>query len=74
MKLYSATWCTHCKPVKDFIAENELPVLIVDIDKEDPKELEKLKLKQIPCLYKEDGEFLYESKDILTFLGRVLNG
>lgn len=69
MKLYSASWCPHCQPVKLFIEQKKLGVLIVDVDTVNPGKLLEKGVTQIPCLEKDDGSLMYESKDILKFLG-----
>lgn len=69
MKLYSASWCPHCQPVKAYIEQKRPDVEVVDIDMAPAAEINALGLKQIPCLQKDDGTLMYESKDILKFLG-----
>lgn len=67
MKLFSATWCKFCAPVKDFILENDLDVEIVDID--DNYELaSNYQVSQIPALAMEEGDLLLESDAILEYL------
>lgn len=69
-KLYVGTVCRFCKKVEDFMKENNIDIPLVNIneDREDMMELmEKGGKRQVPCLY-HDGEYLYESDDIIEFL------
>lgn len=69
MRLFSATWCGYCKPVKAYVAQKRKDVEVVNIDTLSTEEINKLSLQQIPALQKEDGTIMYESKDILKYLG-----
>ena len=69
-KLYVGTVCRFCKKVEDFMNENNIDIPLVNIneDREAMLELiEKGGKRQVPCLY-HDGEYLYESDDIIKFL------
>ena len=69
-KLYVGTVCRFCKKVEDFMKENNIDIPLVNINdnREARMELmEKGGKRQIPCLY-HDGEYLYESDDIIEFL------
>lgn len=72
IKLYSGTYCPFCKKVESFIEENglgdKIPVALIDKD-EDAKNalIEGGGKKQVPCLY-HDGQWMYESQDIMNFL------
>lgn len=69
-KLYVGTVCRFCKKVEDFMKENNIDIPLVNINdnREAMMELmEKGGKRQIPCLY-HDGEYLYESDDIIEFL------
>lgn len=67
MKLFTASWCNFCKPVKQYIEENSLDVEIVDIDKEVDEVLE-YSITQIPALAMSDGTVIVESEVILSKL------
>ena len=69
-KLFVGTICPYCKRVEDFMKEEEINIPIVNIneDRDAMNELiEKGGKRQVPCLY-HDGEYLYESLDIIEFL------
>lgn len=71
-KLFVGTICPYCKKVENFMNENNIEIEIVNIekDREAMNELiEKGGKRQVPCLY-HDGEYLYESDDIIKFLGQ----
>lgn len=69
-KLFVGTACHHCRKVENFMEENNIEIQIVNIneDREAMKELiEKGGKRQVPCLF-HDGEYMYESNDIIEFL------
>lgn len=69
-KLYVGTVCRFCKKVENFMEENNITIPLVNIneDRDAMMELmEKGGKRQVPCLY-HDGEYLYESDDIIEFL------
>ena len=69
-KLFVGTACPHCRKVENFMEENNIEIQIVNIneDRETMKELiEKGGKRQVPCLF-HDGEYMYESNDIIEFL------
>ena len=69
-KLFVGTACPHCRKVENFMEENNIEIQIVNIneDREVMKELiEKGGKRQVPCLF-HDGEYMYESNDIIEFL------
>lgn len=71
-KLFVGTICPYCRKVENFMEENNIEIEIVNIeeDREAMNELiEKGGKRQVPCLY-HDGEYLYESDDIIKFLGQ----
>ncbi|WP_073998207.1 glutaredoxin family protein [Anaerococcus urinomassiliensis] len=71
-KLFVGTICPYCKKVENFMNENNIEIEIVNIeeDRDAMNELiEKGGKRQVPCLY-HDGEYLYESDDIIKFLGQ----
>lgn len=71
-KLFVGTICPYCRKVENFIEENNIEIEIVNIeeDREAMNELiEKGGKRQVPCLY-HDGEYMYESDDIIKFLGQ----
>lgn len=69
-KLYVGTICPYCAKVENFMEEEGIDIEIVNIE-ENRDEMKKLieegGKKQVPCLY-HDGEYLYESDDIIKFL------
>lgn len=69
-KLYVGTVCRFCKKVETFCEENNIDIPLVNIN--DNREamlelMEKGGKRQVPCLY-HDGEYLYESDDIIKYL------
>lgn len=69
-KLFVGTACPHCRKVENFMEENNIEIQIVNIneDRDGMKELiEKGGKRQVPCLF-HDGEYMYESNDIIEFL------
>lgn len=70
MKLFSAPWCTYCTPVKEYIADNNLDVEVLNIDSpEGFKAAQSAGVKGIPALEKEDGTLMVESQEIIKYLG-----
>lgn len=69
-KLYVGTVCPFCVKVERFMKEEGIEISIVNIE-EDRDAMRKLidegGKRQVPCLY-HDGEYLYESDDIIEFL------
>lgn len=67
LKLFSASWCTYCTPVKKYIEENNLDVEIINVD--DNKEMTKAAgIRGIPALQLSDGSIMTESKAIISYL------
>ena len=69
-KLFVGTACPHCRKVENFMEENNIEIQIVNIsgERDAMKELiEKGGERQVPCLF-HDGEYMYESNDIIEFL------
>lgn len=68
--LYVGTICPFCKKVENFLNEENIELEIVNIEKDRDamqKLIEEGGKRQVPCLY-HDGEYLYESDDIIEFL------
>ena len=65
--LFSAPWCTYCTPVKTLIETHNLPVTIIDIDK-DFESAQAAGIRGIPALRLEDGSILKESRAIIALL------
>lgn len=68
--LYVGTICPFCKKVENFLDEENIELKIVNIEKDRDammKLIEEGGKRQVPCLY-HDGEYLYESDDIIEFL------
>ncbi|MCK5180377.1 MAG: glutathione S-transferase N-terminal domain-containing protein [Candidatus Omnitrophica bacterium] len=71
LTLYYREMCPYCRKVLSFIEENNVSVALKDIsgNPEANEELMSLGGKtQVPCLCI-DGEALYESDDIIQWLG-----
>lgn len=69
-KLYVGTVCRFCKKVENFMEENNINIPLVNINEDRQAMLELMEKggkRQVPCLY-HDGEYLYESDDIIAFL------
>ena len=69
-KLFVGTICPYCKKVENFMNENNIDIEIVNIEKDRDamnELIEKGGKRQVPCLY-HDGEYLYESDDIIKIL------
>lgn len=69
-KLYVGTVCRFCKKVENFMEENNIDIPLVNINEDKKAMLELMKKggkRQVPCLY-HDGEYLYESDNIIAFL------
>ena len=68
--LYVGTICPFCKKVENFLNEENIELEIINIEK-DRDAMQKLidegGKRQVPCLF-HDGEYLYESDDIIEFL------
>ena len=69
-KLFVGTVCPFCVKVERFMEEEGIEIPTVNIE-EDRDAMRKLidegGKRQVPCLY-HDGEYLYESDDIIEFL------
>lgn len=68
--LYVGTICPFCKKVENFLNEENIELEIINIEKDRnamQKLIEECGKRQVPCLY-HDGEYLYESDDIIEFL------
>ena len=69
-KLFVGTICPYCQKVENFMKENDIEIEIVNIenDRDAMRDLiENGGKRQVPCLF-HDGEYLYESDDIIEFL------
>ncbi|MDU2565691.1 MULTISPECIES: glutaredoxin [Anaerococcus] len=69
-KLFVGTICPYCAKVENFVEEENINIDIVNIEKDREamrKLIEEGGKRQVPCLY-HDGEYLYESDDIIDFL------
>ena len=72
LTLYYFDGCPFCDTVKDFMAENNIILPMKDIQKEPRAREELIRIggkPQVPCLAI-DGKALYESLDIIEWLGR----
>ena len=69
-KLFVGTACPHCRKVENFLEENNIELEIVNINEDRDAMMELIQKggkRQVPCLF-HDGEYLYESNDIIEFL------
>ena len=69
-KLFVGTACPHCSKVENFLEENNIELEIVNINENRDAMMELIQnggKRQVPCLF-HDGEYLYESNDIIEFL------
>lgn len=71
-KLFVGTACPHCRKVENFLEENDIKIDIVNINEDRDAMMELIQKggkRQVPCLF-HDGEYMYESNDIIDFLGK----
>ena len=71
-KLFVGTACPRCRKVENFLEENDIKIDIVNINEDRDAMMELIQKggkRQVPCLF-HDGEYLYESNDIIDFLGK----
>lgn len=69
-KLFVGTNCPHCRKVENFLDEEGIKLDIININEDREAMMDLVKnggKRQVPCLY-HDGEYLYESNDIIDFL------
>lgn len=69
-KLFVGTACPHCRKVENFLEENNIELEIVNINENRDAMMELIQnggKRQVPCLF-HDGEYMYESNDIIEFL------
>ncbi|MDU6065321.1 MAG: glutathione S-transferase N-terminal domain-containing protein, partial [Anaerococcus sp.] len=60
----------HCRKVENFLEENNIKLEIVNINEDRDAMMELIQKggkRQVPCLF-HDGEYMYESNDIIEFL------
>lgn len=69
--LFSATWCSACKPVKAWVETNNVDIDIVDVDLE-PDVVSQFSLRSVPTLVHGD-KFYVTNTSIIEYLGG-LNG
>ncbi|AKY02221.1 hypothetical protein AEO54_117 [Vibrio phage vB_VorS-PVo5] len=67
MKLFMASWCKYCQPVKELIKEKNLDVQLVDVD-HSFELATKYRITQIPALLTKENAIMLESKDIMAYL------
>lgn len=72
LELYYATWCPYCQKVLRFMEDNGIELALRDIDEPQNKAflVEHGGKGQVPCLFI-DGRALYESSDIIAYLGKT---
>ncbi|EGC84206.1 glutaredoxin family protein [Anaerococcus hydrogenalis] len=69
-KLFVGSFCPHCRKVENFLDENDIKIDIVNINEDRDAMMELIQKggkRQVPCLF-HDGEYMYESNDIIEFL------
>ena len=67
MKLFTANWCSQCKPVKQFIDTNNLDVELIDVDTEEGANVaSSLGIRGLPTLI--DGSNTIVGSKILAYL------
>lgn len=69
-KLFVGSFCPHCRKVENFLDENDIKIDIVNINEDRGAMMELIQKggkRQVPCLF-HDGEYMYESNDIIEFL------
>lgn len=54
-KLFTATWCTNCTPVKKKIEEKDLKVQMLDLD-QFPQDARRYGIRGLPTLVIEEGD------------------
>ncbi|MFW5736192.1 MAG: glutaredoxin family protein [Halanaerobium sp.] len=73
LKLYYYPTCPYCRKVTKFIDRNDLEEIeLKNINQDQKAESELIEIggkRQVPCLFI-DGEPLYESDDIISWLKR----
>ncbi len=64
LQLFSADWCGACKQLKKFLTEQDISYVErnVDNDADARKIMERLQLRSIPVLYKDDANFIVGAK------------
>ncbi|QKN85718.1 hypothetical protein KNV09_gp074 [Vibrio phage Athena] len=67
MKLFMASWCTYCQPVKELIKNKGLDVQLLDIDHSFGL-ASQYRIKQIPALVLDDDTVMLESLEIMRYL------
>lgn len=71
LKLYIMDYCPYCYKVLNFMEQEGIEFPVVDITKDADAEAELISIggkRQCPCLFI-DGEPMYESSDIIAWLG-----
>ena len=67
MKLFTANWCSQCKPVKQFIDSNNLEVELIDVDTEKgANAASALGIRGLPTLV--DGDNTLVGDKVLPYL------
>lgn len=62
-KLFTASWCVNCKPIKSLIESKDYDVEIVDVD-ENPDLVRDSGVRSIPSLLLDDGSLVVGSTKI----------
>lgn len=68
MKLFTATWCTNCAPVKKYISDYEIQAEIIDIGK-NPEQAKEYNVRSLPTLVvDESGQSFVGAAAIMGYL------
>jgi len=69
LKVFSASWCSACKQVKQFLKQQNIPFeeKDIDADKDAYDTLVKLQLRSIPVVYLDDNNYVvgFDQKKII---------
>lgn len=71
LKLFVMDYCPYCHKVLNFMEESSIDIPVIDITKDSAAEEELVSVggkRQCPCLFI-DGKAMYESSDIIDWLG-----
>lgn len=67
MRLFSASWCTNCTPIKDYINSNNINCEVLDLDSSF-EEAQKLGVRGIPALVTNEDSVIVGQANVLNFL------
>lgn len=70
-KLFTASWCATCVPIKRFIKENNLGVEIIDVD-EHPDMVVSYGLRSVPTIVLDNGDLVSKTDNIKKVLEQMV--